>query len=121
LRASKLKKNSKFFPQVFNKAAIFKIAKKTGFSTILIFALFSNLCLYFNQTHFIEDKFFLPNSRWRLMPKMAAEIQRSITLKLSNILTFKFAMSLYFCQQHEPANFVKLVKNGGSIQNGGPK
>jgi hypothetical protein len=31
-----------------------------------------------------------------------------------------FAMSLHFRQQHESkANFVKLVKNGNSIQNGG--
>jgi hypothetical protein len=33
-----------------------------------------------------------------------------------------FALSLYFCQQHKSrAFFVKLVKNGGSIQNGGSK
>jgi hypothetical protein len=33
-----------------------------------------------------------------------------------------FAMSLYFCQQHgSRAYFVKLDKNGGSIQNGGSK
>jgi hypothetical protein len=33
------------------------------------------------------------------------------------------AMRLYFCQQHESKEyyFVKLVKNGGSIQNGGSK
>jgi hypothetical protein len=44
---------------------------------------------------------------------MAAEFQRSITLE-----SF-FAMIYHFCQQYESiAYFVKLVQNGGSIQNG---
>jgi hypothetical protein len=52
---------------------------------------------------------------------MAAEIQRSI-FELLNISAFCFyllTMGLYFCQTQSRAYFVKYVKNGGAIQNGG--
>jgi hypothetical protein len=39
--------------------------------------------------------------RWRLMVKLAVEIQRSIALAFSNIFALLFlATSLCFCKQH---------------------
>jgi hypothetical protein len=100
-------------------AAIVKLAENLFLILIQrvvnIFTLFFYLILHFNWTYF---NFFVRN-------KMASDVQygdRNSKEHNFEVCFQFFAMSVYFRQQHKSkAYFVKLVKNGGSIQNGGSK
>jgi hypothetical protein len=106
------------FTQFFKMAAILKMAEKrfsdhnsVSFEHFCI--LFLNLSLYFNRTYFLEEKFLIKF-------KMASDVQdggrnsKEHDIKISNDFAF-----LAILDHESRPYFVKLIKNDGSIQNGG--
>jgi hypothetical protein len=107
-------------------AAIFKMAEKLIFyhnsvSFEHFYVRFLDLSFHFSRKYFTEEKFL--DSKWRLMSKMAAEIQWSIDVAFSNTFAFCFlqCVSIFVRNMDQEHIFIKIVKNGDSIQNGGSK
>jgi hypothetical protein len=78
-------------------AAILKMAEKLVFyhnsvSFEYLCVLFLDLNFHLSRKYFTEEKFI--GSKWRLMSKMAAEIQWSIDVAISNIFAFCFLQCL---------------------------